>query len=147
MVTLEATVRQFLEPAAAEQDGELVAIQGGFQTVQEVTALIPPGYSGAVTPALPSEIQLGFLRDGRLRLREPFKVFITREEDQVVAEAGEINEFGYGPNLTEAIQDLQHAIAELYFTLEEDQDRLGKGLQSVWAILQSKIRRDESSRV
>jgi hypothetical protein len=66
-------------------------------------------------------------------------VVVTKEEDQVAAEAEELNEFGYGDNPTEAISDLQRAIAELYFTLEEDQGRLGKGLQDVWQTLQAKI--------
>ena len=148
MVTLDVKLQQFTKPGIAEQDGELVAVQGGFQIIQRITALIPAEYSGLFTPALTTEIQLGFLRDGRLRLREPLKVTVTSEEGQVIAESGEINEFGYGPNLTEAVKDLQHAIVQLYFTLEEDQDRLGRDLQLVWEILKPKIqKRDESSRV
>lgn len=148
MVTLDVKLQQFTKPGAAEQDGELVAVQGGFQIIQGITALIPAEYSGVFTPALTTEIQLGFLRDGRLRLREPLKVTVTSEEGQVIAEAGEINEFGYGLNLTEAVKDLQHAIGQLYFTLEEDQDILGSDLRSVWEILEAKIqKRDEGSRV
>ena len=84
-------------------------------------------------------IKLGFLRDGRLRVREAIEVKILEEEGQIIAEAEELNEFGSGDNQTEAIADLQYAIADLYFTLEEDQECLGKGLQQIWETLRAKV--------
>lgn len=101
--------------------------------------MIPSELSGTFSIALPSEVRLAFLRDGRLRIREALKVTLTREDDQIVAEAEELNEFGYGDNPTDAITDLQRTIAELYFTLGEEKERLGKGLRAVWAMLQAKI--------
>ena len=89
----------------------------------------------------PREFTLGALRDGRLRIVEPIAVTWTTEDGQCVAEAAEINEFGFGDNLTEAIADLQAAIAELYFALDADQERLGPDLQAVRATLTRKIRR------
>ena len=89
----------------------------------------------------PREFTLGALRDGRLRVVEPIAVTWTTEDGQCVAEAAEINEFGFGDNLTEAIADLQGAIAELYFALDADQERLGPDLQAVRATLTRKIRR------
>ena len=94
-----------------------------------------------VTLAPPKEFTLGALRDGRLRVVEPIAVTWTAEDGQCVAEAAEINEFGFGDNLTEAIADLQAAIAELYFALDADQERLGPDLQAVRATLTRKIRR------
>ena len=91
------------------------------------------------TAQLPCNVQLGFLRDGRLRVCTPFEVLLTEQEGQVVAEVEELNEFGIGDNQTEAVTELQYAIADLYFTLEEEQTRLGKDLQRVWEILQAKI--------
>lgn len=141
MVTLEAKMEQFPEPTGG-YESELVAAQGGFQIVERVVALIPPEYAGIQALSLPAKIQLGFLRDGRLRLHEPLEVTITEEEEgQIVAEAEELSEFGYGNNPTDAITDLQHTIAELYFTLEEEQGRLGKRLQAVWDALQAKIQK------
>ena len=94
----------------------------------------------ATSNIIPLEvIKLGFLRDGRLRVREAIEVKILEEEGQIIAEAEELNEFGSGDNQTEAIADLQYAIAELYFTLEEDQERLGKGLQQIWETLRAKV--------
>ena len=84
-------------------------------------------------------ILLGTLSDGRVRLISPFKVVFVRDEDQIVAEATEINEFGFGNDFSEALLDLQHTISELYFTLESEQERLGPDLQNTWAILQNKI--------
>lgn len=89
--------------------------------------------------AAPSTVALGFLRDGELRVREAIEVAILEEDGQIIAEAEELNEFGAGDNQSEAVIDLQHAIAELYFSLEEDKDRLGPGLQRVWEVLQVKV--------
>jgi hypothetical protein len=93
---------------------------------------------------IPERLWLGALRDSRLRLVEALDVAITVEDGQVVAEAVEINEFGWGANVSEAILDLQRAVAELYFQLEADEHRLGSGLQAMWGVLRHKVR---SSRV
>ncbi len=63
------------------------------------------------------------------------------EDKNVIAQAEELDEFGFGKNLSEALSDLQGAIVELYFTLEQEEDRLGPDLRRVWAILQEKITR------
>ena len=46
---------------------------------------------------------------------------------------------GFGANFSEAIADLQAAIAELRFTLEAEQERLGPDLQAVRATLARKV--------
>lgn len=138
MVTsFHADLERFSEPALAEQDGELMAEQGSFQKIPGIA--IPYENVAALYLVSPSVIQLGCLRDGRLRVREPLEVTITEEDGQIVAEAEELNEFGYGNNLTEAVIDLQHAVSELYFSLEEEQKRLGQRLQAVWDKLRAKI--------
>ncbi len=86
-----------------------------------------------------TEILLGTVRDGRLKVHSPIIVKFKYENEQVIAEAEEIDEFGFGNNPAEALADLQRAIAELYFTLEKEKDRLGVDLQRVWNILQEKI--------
>jgi len=90
---------------------------------------------------LPDEILLGTVRDGRLRVRVPIRVRFRREDQHVVAEAAELDEFGFGANLSEALADLQDAIGELYFTLEREQGRLGPDLRRVWTVLQQKLMR------
>jgi hypothetical protein len=88
---------------------------------------------------VPEKILLGSLRDGRLRVLSAIKVRLSVEGDHMIAEAFELDEFGFGANFTEAIADLQRTIAELYFTLEKEQERLGVDMQRVWNILQKKI--------
>ena len=93
---------------------------------------------------MPVEFKLGRLRDGRLRVVEPIAVRRMTEADQFVLEAPEINEFGYGDTHSEALADLQAAIAELYFTLDADKERLGTDLQAVYATLVRKLRRADA---
>ena len=114
-----------------------------------ILEVIPPllelvGSVVAVAPAPPEKFMLGGLRDGRLRVSEPIAVAHIVEGDGYVVEAPELNEFGFGNNLSEAIQDLQAAIAELYLTLEAEQGRLGPDLESVWDVLSQKVRKADA---
>ena len=113
-----------------------------IQLDNEVEAYRPEGlieYVDADLAPATNEVLLGSLRDGRLRVYSPIKVTFAREGTHAIAEAVDINEFGFGANPSEALADLQNAIAELYLTLEVEQNRLGDDLQSVWAVLQEKI--------
>lgn len=121
---------------------EMLPAQREERDVAEASNVLPAAaFQSFATLAPPKEFTLGALRDGRLRVVEPIAVTWTTEDGQCVAEAAEVNEFGFGDNLTEAIADLQAAIAELYFTLDADQERLGPDLQAVRATLTRKIRR------
>ena len=88
---------------------------------------------------LPARIKLESLSDDRLRVKGGIEVVIFAAEGFILAEAVGLNEFGYGDDAVEAVAELGYAIADLYFSLEEDQHRLGKGLQEVWEVLQGKI--------
>ena len=68
---------------------------------------------GAASATLPREFAVDSLLDGRLRVVEPIKAAWREEDEGFVVEAGELNEFGFGDNLPEAVADLQAAIAEL----------------------------------
>ena len=87
----------------------------------------------------PPDLQLAALRDPNLRIAKPFAVNFHAEEDQVVAVADEVEEYGAGANESEAVQELQHALAELYHSLQEDPERLGPGLQETWTKIQEHI--------
>jgi hypothetical protein len=89
----------------------------------------------------PGTFKLGALRDARLRLIQAIDIAETREDGQVAVEAPEFNEFGWGANFTEALVDLQHALAELYWGLETERERLGPGMHALWERLREKIRR------
>ncbi len=87
-----------------------------------------------------SPFPLATLADGRFRVLAPFDVSFLTEGDSIVAEATEINEFGFGSTYSEAIRDLQVAIVEISLALREDQDNLGAGMLKVWETLLSKVR-------
>ena len=97
--------------------------------------------TATLAPELPAQITLESLNDARLRVKEPIAVAVFATEGFIVAEAEELSECGDGINQAAAIADLQYAIADLYFTLEADKDRLGPGLQKVWETLQNKVER------
>ena len=105
------------------------------------------GFASAVGEAQsPSDaLALGSLRDGRLRVVEPIAVTQMMEGGKHVAEAPVLNEFGFGGNPSEAIADLQAAIAELYFTLEAEQHRLGPDLATVWAEVSRRVRKADAA--
>ena len=87
-----------------------------------------------------STFRLGSLSDGRFRVVHPFDVGFLLDGDSLVAEAAEINEFGFGSTYSEAVRDLQATIVELYLTLRDDQANLGPDIQQVWDILNNKVR-------
>jgi hypothetical protein len=94
----------------------------------------------------PKTFTLGSLRDGRLRVSDPIEVTqMVVEGGKYVIEATELNEFGFGNNHSEAIQDLQAAIAELYLTLEAEQGRLGLDLVAVWGVISQKVRKADAA--
>jgi hypothetical protein len=93
----------------------------------------------SVIPRAPAVELLGSVRDHRLRVLEPFAITFRTEESQFVAEATEIDEFGFGHTQSEALEDLQGAIVELYASLARDEHRLGADLRRVWAVLRQKI--------
>lgn len=94
----------------------------------------------AVGPALPKTMLLGALRDPRLRLIAPLTITFEREDSNIVAYCQELEEFGFGTHLTEAIADLQATVAELYFALKEENNRLGSDLRTTWDSLRQKIK-------
>ncbi len=106
---------------------------------------VPVGSVVEEPPMAPARFTLDSLRDGRLRVVEPIEVIPMVEGGKYVAEAPEINEFGFGDTLVGAVADLQAAIAELYFTLEAEQLRLGSDLASVWGTLSRKIHKADAA--
>ena len=130
-------IQQMSETQSMQPDDEGAAHHLKFQKIPP--SAVVEYINADLAPAVPSEALLGSLRDGRLRVHSPIKVKFATEGKHTIAEAVELNEFGFGKNLSAAIIDLQRAIAELYLTLEKEHDRLGKDLQDVWTILQEKI--------
>ena len=85
--------------------------------------------------ALPDKTLIGSLRHGELRIIQPIEVRFSTEDALTIADAPEFNETGFGDNRSEALVDLQFAIAELYFELKAEQHNLGSDLKTVWGKL------------
>ena len=129
MVTTEARIQELDRQKESELESTL---ENAFPIVERNEAV------EASRP--PERFKLGSLRDGRLRVVEPIGVVQMSEGRKFIVETPELNEFGFGDGFSEAIADLQAAIAELYFTLETEQERLGPELARVWSILSRKVR-------
>lgn len=125
-----------LQPVPPSRYGENVAQQKKPSRYEVLRAK-----KGILGSGIPHNLLLGTLNDGRLRVSSPIQVKIVKENSQIIAEAIEFNEFGFGDNLSAAIKDLQHAIVELYFTLEKEQTRLGGDLPDTWAKLKAKLKK------
>lgn len=135
-------IKQLPVQSSRSIDNEAVAYERKFLEIP-IASLISPELALhiGISPVLPDRFLLGTLLDGRLRVQSPITVKLTKEDQHVIAEATELDEFGFGANLSEALRDLQRAIVELYFTLETEQDRLGPDLQKIRATLQRKLLR------
>jgi len=78
--------------------------------------------------APPVRIHIGSLPDDRLRLIRPLLVEVTKDEAGFIAECESLNEFGYGDNLFDAIDDLRETVCELFWELNSDEEKLAPGL-------------------
>jgi hypothetical protein len=137
-----ATEIQVFENPGTEQEDELAAYYPKMEEMK-VLELVPLSIASMRLgiKQLIDHFYVGALRDGRLRVVSPISVHEMVENDHIILEAEELQEFGFGHTFSEAIIDLQRAIAELYLTLEEEQNRLGPDVERVWFILQQKIQR------
>ena len=81
---------------------------------------------------LHKRIQIGSLLDPRLRLRESVTLKMEQDDEFHVAWCEELNEYGYGPDPISAVQDARNTIAELYWQLKTEQERLGPDLANTW---------------
>ena len=84
-------------------------------------------------------IQIGSLLDHRLRMSEPITLDMEREDEFYIAKYDELDEFGYGTDPISAVQDFRKTIAELYWQLKEDEERLGPDLTETWQRLSALV--------
>ncbi len=120
------------EPGMIEPDPARRGVQPGPYLLPAVTI---------VEPATPTDVLLGTLPDPEIRLQAPIHLEVQQEDDNVAVWSEELEEFGYGPHLTAAIEDFQQTVIELYHTLAAEQGHLGPGMVDLWARLQLFIER------
>lgn len=104
-----------------------------FADLKAHTNAVPTSVRAVIR--MPYMLELGHLRDGRLRLQAPIKVHVEQVGDSITAYAEGLNEYGCGDDSQAAVADLQGAIAELYFTLKAEKDNLGNDLRRTWEAL------------
>ncbi len=85
--------------------------------------------------ATPVSILLGSLPDPVLFLREPITLDVEKEDGSFAVSSSEIDEFGVGEYLMDAVEDFQQSLVELYLTLRENQNSLGPAMMALWARL------------
>ena len=85
-----------------------------------------------VVSAIPETVEIGSLFDDRLRMNGPLTVEIEQEVGFFLAKLQGFDEFGYSDNPMGAVDDLRLTLAELYWSLKEDQDNLGVHLSELW---------------
>ena len=68
----------------------------------------------------PIELAFGSLLDSRLRVIRPLPVRLSKQDDTCVVECDEIGQFGYGSEMTEALDDFGKTVAEMFFSLEDE---------------------------
>jgi len=79
------------------------------------------------------------LHHSQLKLKEPLPVLLESDDEQTVAYCHDLEVFGYGDTEGEALTDLRETIADLYFELSENCQKLGPFPQKIWNYL-SQIR-------
>ena len=103
-------------------------------TISEDTEMVQMGSAAHET------IEIGSLLDTRLRLQVTLKIDIEKEGEFYIAKCEDLNEFGYGFDPIQGVQDLRNSIAELYWNLKEYQDHLGTDLSGTWLKLGEWVR-------
>ena len=76
----------------------------------------------------PTTILFGALCDPRFRIKRAIALEISSEGGAVIAHSPDVDEFGYGPSLSAALDDFGRTLLELYVSLEENQSRLADDL-------------------
>lgn len=130
---------EHIENVEAAEEPVVQLPLGRVVIVSNKPKMIPADEVEDLGPEVTDGVSLGFLRDGRLRVKAAIPVVITRKGDSVTVDVKDLNVYGQGRNLSEALIDLQHAVVELYFAVKQDRDNLGKGMMAIWSVLQGKI--------
>ena len=86
-------------------------------------------------------LAIGTLGSPLVRPKKPIRLSVAREGSYFTARWEVIAEFGYGENLTDAIEDFQKTVLDLFERLEDDESRLGPDLAAILAVLREYLSR------
>lgn len=89
--------------------------------------------------ATPETLQIAILPDDRLMMKASVEVKMEQEGEFYIARSEDLNEFGYGESPTEAIEDFQLSLVELYWGLKAEKDKLGPKMVDIWKHLREII--------
>lgn len=89
--------------------------------------------------AVPDRLSFGGPVHPGLRLRRAIELYVRREEGAFVVSSEDLEEFGTGETLGQALLDFSKGLGELYFTLEHGQARLGPDLVRIRTMLHEYI--------
>jgi len=135
---------EVLEPGVLEPE---VTNPGSVLPRQQVgVPFAPSNVHAFVSPAelpnpRPSRLLFGAVRDPELRVARAIPLEVSVEESTVVVSWVEIDEFGSGANLSEALDDFSQAFLELYHRLHEGGVQLGPDLNNVKETLGKYVQR------
>jgi CheY-like chemotaxis protein len=82
------------------------------------------------------DIMLHDLNDAHHVLRQPIPLSVTRHGQGVSVWSQDLEEVGFGTSETDAVEDIQKTIVELYDSLQTDEHVLGPAMQDLWHRLQ-----------
>src|SRR5271167_2881028 len=87
----------------------------------------------------PKHVLLGTINHCDFRVIKAIPLHLDVRGDTVIASWRQIDEFGTGPSMSRACDDLGHTVAELYRNLQAEESRLGPDLARVWGVLNEHV--------
>jgi len=137
---------QTLVPEAELQKGPRVAPSAATQVKSEEipvqftqTPKVTVRFLAEVPTARPKSVLFAALVHPKLRLRKPIPLEVSVQEGHVVLSWDETDEFAYGANTGEALDDFAKTVSGLYFDLNDPNVRLGENLEKVRRVLNEYI--------
>jgi hypothetical protein len=89
---------------------------------------------------LPAAVQFGMILDPAVQVIRAIPVEIRQEGDIYIACWEQAEEFGYGANRSEALNDFGRTIARLFITLNREKDTLGPSLIDTLNLLRNHLK-------
>lgn len=125
-------------PATLSPSGETRPLEDRKAYVFAGTMLVEFDLETArlVRPIQSEAVLFGAISDPMIRVKSPIPLRISREGDTVAVFSPDLEEFGYGQTLSDALDDFAKTVRELYLSLTPRPERLSDYLQGVLEKLQ-----------